>query len=681
MMLSKSRALSFSVTSHERYLDKLKARIDVVREGLVSNPLDVDLETTIIELRQEVRKLIFDKKWTNPLPISNWLVVMNFILSLNEVSASARKNNRSLNFSAQRSAFSILGYIFNHPQYLELCDKWSSEGSDNIFDVIQTMYSEVERQNYDPCLYGDLYAEGEWVSRIMGYMSFKLSKFSPSQEGLTSALGLWENLVSSSANSNPDRIPKLFENIKEATTSNLYGHLRTPFMYPGTEVFQSWKKMFEDIKPFRISTLKQHVAAVKVLHGEEVEGDWAVFNGAFGEGSQFMVETLPKIEDIWFECIQGSVFDSIAYMYGVCAFNDLWKELRKCWYLSQPEDADATYCDHQLFSRDPQAFSTWISDHIVPMDRTIHDRHDLKIHMAAACTVLIGEMLNTGRPPSFGYDSIAKAEDLERFIRVLKGKSKMINRESVKIAFGWDNSEANSVKLKVDEFLASELVRCQQHIANSLKNCIPNITINTVDRSLNKGDRELVYEAWEKTNKNFWSFFSIAPAIKVSFSKNILPEIIQMPFNAHESYYLSERSGKKLHGLDFGGSSVAASLTHRVAQKLNAIARSQVSNIAADSTWFISEDDWNTKGRDQLKARYGFDFHSDKSITVRGKQSFVVEKETAELVLHEWTFMPWSGGEHPVVVHGFTEFSEFTTGVSSLYYQFNVLNPSGIQKL
>ncbi len=98
-MLSKSSFFSFSTSNYERYIDKLKARIDVVREGLVSNPLDVNIEKTIKDLRLEVTQLIFDKKWITPLPISNWLVVINFILSLNEVSASARKNNRSLNFS------------------------------------------------------------------------------------------------------------------------------------------------------------------------------------------------------------------------------------------------------------------------------------------------------------------------------------------------------------------------------------------------------------------------------------------------------------------------------------------------------------------------------------------------------------------------------------------------------
>jgi len=680
-MLSKSKGLSFSVTSHERYLDKLKARIDIVREGLVSNPLDGDLETTIMELRQEVTKLVFDLKWINPLPIGNWLVVVNFILSLNEVSASARKNNRSLNFSAQRSAFSILGYIFNHPQYFKLCDKWSSEESHNIFDVIQTMYSEVERQNYDPSLYGDLYAEGEWVSRIMGSMTFQLNKYSPSQEGLSSALSLWESLISSSASNNPDRIPKLFENIKEATTSNLYGYLRTPIMYPETAVFQSWKKMFEDTKPFRISTLKQHVAAFKVLHGEEVEGEWSVFNGAFGEESQFLAGRLPEIEDIWFECIQGSVFDSIAYMFGVCAYHNLWRELRKCWYLSQPEDADATYCDHPLFSRNPQAFSSWINDHIVPMDRTIHERHDLKGYIAAACTVLIGDMLNTGRSPSFEFNSIVKTEKLERFITELQNRSKIINQKPVRNAFGWDSSEAASIKSKVEDFLISELDKCKQFINNALKKCIPDITFHPTDRNLNSGDRDLVYEAWNQTNQNFWRSFIMEPAIKVSFASSIFPDNIHIPFKAAESYYLSKKSGKRIHRLDFSGAHVANQLNYCITQKLSAMARSPVSKIEAGSTWFISENDWNENGLKQLKAKYSFDLNSDKYIKVSGEKSYIVEKEAAELVLHEWTFMPWAEGERPVVVHGFTDFAEFATGVSSIYYQFRICNPSGVQNL
>jgi len=678
-MLSKSSVLSFSIAGQERYIDKLKARIDVVREGLVSNPLDVELKTTIIELRQEVTLLIFDEKWINPLPISNWIVVINFILSLNEVSASARKNNRSLNFSTQRSVFMILGYVFNHPQYLKLCDEWESPDKENVFSLIQTMYSEAERQNYTPMLFGDLYAEGEWISNIMGHMTFL--RYSPNQKGLISALRLWENFVSYSAKSNPDRILKLFENLKEAATSNRYGHEVMPFMHPETEEFQSWQKMFEGIKPFRISTLNQFEAAFKVLHGEEVDGDWAVFNGVFEKGLQFMAGTLPNIEDIWSECIQGSAFDSIAYMYGVCAFNDLWKQLRECWYLSQPEDADATYCDHRFFSRDPQEFSCWVNDHIIPLDRTIHERHDLKVHIAAACTVLIGDMLNTSKSPSFRFDAIAKAEKLERFITLLQTKSEIINRESVRTAFGWDSIESNSIKLEVDDFLAFELERCKKYIADSLKKCIPNITLNSADRNLNRGDRELVYEAWNQTNQNFWSYFTMVPAIKLSYSTTHLADmnIVQVPFKAYESYYLSEKSGKRIHRLDFSGLNIAARLNSIIIRNLRAVARSQVSKVEAGSTWFISEDDWC--GREQFQTRYGYDSHSDITIKVRGKQSFIVDKDSAELVLHEWKFMPWLGEGHPVVINGFTDFSELTTGISSLYYQFRLLNPSGIHLL
>jgi hypothetical protein len=349
--------------------------------------------------------------------------------------------------------------------------------------------------------------------------------------------------------------------------------------------------------------------------------------------------------------------------------------------LSQPEDADATYCDNQLFSRNPQAFSTWISDHIVPMDRTIYERHDLKVHIAAACTVLIGDMLHTGGSPSFRFNGIAKTEELERFISVLQNKSEIINQKSVRIAFGWDSSDANSIKLKVDNFLATEIDKCKQSIDNALKKCIPDITINSADRNLNKGDRELIYEAWNQTNQNFWRSFIMEPVVKVSFARSIFPDIIEIPFKAAKSYYLSKKSGEKIHGLDFSGDRVAAELNYQIAQKLKAMAKRPVSKVVTDCTWFISEDDWNEDGRNKLKARYGFDLKSDKSIKVSGKESFIVEKEAAELVLHEWTFMPWSGGECPVVVHGFTDFSEFTTGVSSLYYQFRIRNPSGIQKL
>lgn len=676
-MLSKNKNLTPRSKKQKHDLDQLKARIDIVREGLISNPLDIELETTINELTHEVRHLIFTENWVIPIPNNSWTVVRSFILSLNEVSASARNNNRSLHFTAQRSVFYLLGYIFNHPHFSELCERNFFDDNGNTFNIIQIMYGEVERQNHTPNLFGDLYAEGEWISAIMGFMAVK-HRDSPNQKGLISALSLWESVISYSAISNSSRIPRLFKNIKEAATSNLYGYLSMPLLHPETDAVKTWKKKFTEISPPKISTLKHHEDAFKVLHGEKVDGDWASLNGSFGESLNFLGMELPDIEDVWCECIQGSVFDSMAYMYGVCAYSDSWKELKACWYLSQPDDANAQYCDHQLFTRDPHEFSQWISNHAASIDRTIDERHDLKVHIAAACTVLIGEMLDNGQSISFQLTSIASTEKLEQFLILLRTKLNTITKQLVMDAFGWSAFKAGKIKLKVDKLLAIELANCKRHITDRLKECIPDITIDVRDINLNKEDRELVYEAWNQTNHHFWGEFKTYPAVKLSFSSDIPSESIKIKFTAHESYFLSAKSGKKIHGLSFSGHAVASKLNHNLFHTLTSMANSQVSKSIEDGTWLICREDWNNNTFSQLQSKDGYDQYSDKSILIGGNQSFVIEKEAAELVLHEWTCMPWSRGEYPVVVYGFTEFSEFTTGESSLYYEFKVLKPSGV---
>lgn len=678
MLLINKTLISRYFKTHESYLDQLKARIDIVREGLISNPLDIELETTINELTLEVRRLIFSENWIIPIPNNSWTLIRSFVLSLNEISASARNNNRSLHFTAQRSVFHILGHIFNHPQYSVLCERRPFDDTGNIFDVIQIMYGEVERQNYTPNLFGDLYAEGEWISYIMGFMVIK-HRYPPNQNGLISALSLWESVISYSAICNSSRIPKLFKNIKEAATSNLYGYLSMPFLYPETDLVIAWEKKVSEIYPPRIKTLKHYEDAFKVLHGEKVEGDWASFNSSFGEALNFSGVKLPDIDDVWCECIQGSVFDSIAYMYGVCAYRDLWKELRECWYLSQPDDANAQYCDHPFFTRDPNEFSQWIINHVVSIDRSIEERHDLKVHIAAACTVLIGEMLDTGRSMSFQLTSIAYAEKLEQFLLLLRTKLNTISKQSVINAFGW-SQKSNKIKLKVNQLLTRELANCKSYIADRLKECVPNITINIRDINLNKEDRELVYEAWNQTNHNFWGelVFKASPSVKLSFSSDIPSENIKIKFTAHESYFLSGKSGKKIHGHSFDGHAVASKLNQILLHTLTAMANSQASESIQDGTWLICRDDWNNDTFRQFQSKYGYDHYSDKSILIGGNRSFVIEKEAIELVLHEWTCMPWSSGEYPVVVYGFTEFSEFTTGESSLYYELKVLKPSGV---
>ncbi len=177
-------------------------------------------------------------------------------------------------------------------------------------------------------------------------------------------------------------------------------------------------------------------------------------------------------------------------------------------------------------------------------------------------------------------------------------------------------------------------------------------------------------------------FFKLA-AVKVSFSKSILADmnIIQIPFEAYESYYLSDRSGKRIDGLDFAGFAVARDVSMLLARNLMDIAKNPVSQVPSGCTWFISEADWNTANLNRFGEKYGFDRHSCIHIRVFGNESFIVEKETIELVLHKWTFLPWSEGKHPVVVYGFTDFSEITSGVSSVYYKINLLKSSGVQLL
>ncbi|WP_156941192.1 hypothetical protein [Cobetia crustatorum] len=104
-MILKSKIKCLGFLTKKSDLEKLKARIEVSREGLVNNPLDIDLETTITELRLEVVTLIYSGSWVNPLPESHKIIVDIFILSFNEVASVAKRNNRGLYFSAQRSVF------------------------------------------------------------------------------------------------------------------------------------------------------------------------------------------------------------------------------------------------------------------------------------------------------------------------------------------------------------------------------------------------------------------------------------------------------------------------------------------------------------------------------------------------------------------------------------------------
>ncbi|RTE86567.1 MULTISPECIES: hypothetical protein [Gammaproteobacteria] len=661
-----------------RYLDQLNARIDIVREGLSSNPLDVELEEPITELMKEVRPLVFNEDWVVPVQSNEWLVVVNFILSLNEVSRAARKNNRSLNFSAQRSVFVLLGYIFNHPQFSELCGSRRSRPTKAPFlNLTQIMYSEAERQNYDPCSYDDLYAEGEWLSNIMG-LFMRARDFSLNPEGLDAALNLWESLVAYAARNNPNRLTKLHQSLKEAATSGLYKKQLAPVMLGENEKFSMWRKRFNNLKPFKISKLNQCEEALGVLHGDEAKGEWSEFNGCFGHESKFLKQTLPNVSDIRVTCIQSSALDSIAYFFALCALNNSWSELKESWYQYQPKDADANYIQYGLFNRDLGSFSDWINEHVLSLDNKFYERHNIKSYAASACVVILAEMLSLGNPPSFRLLSIEQSEKLEQFIVLLKSKSQLIMRESVRDAFDWDYPEAHRIKIQVDDFLDTELENCKQYTVKQLKNCVPEAS--------NPDDLKLIYQSWSQTNSNFWIRFNQIRkdylAIKVKFANNIFPNTVEVPFNTGPAYSLSARSGKVIHGIEFNGIQLAEQLEAELIQKLKSLARSTSTPGNAGSMWFICEDDRNTGRFNKVLAQYGFNSKTDRIRYIQGQESFVVEKNAVGLVFHQWKFMPWANeAQDPIVVYGFTKYSGDISGISSLHYFLEVHNPLGIWKV
>ncbi|WP_156941173.1 hypothetical protein [Cobetia crustatorum] len=356
----------------------------------------------------------------------------------------------------------------------------------------------------------------------------------------------------------------------------------------------------------------------------------------------------------------------------------MWDILKECWYCSQPEDADAIYVNHDFLSRDPLAFMEWILNHVLSIDRTIYDRVDLKAHIALACVIIMGDIVKRAKLQPFPVNSITISDDLKSFIELLKLKLDIILDRSVMDAFGWSYMEAREIKIQVNKFLDKELFRLDKYIAKELKNCIPVTRFSENDKHKDTSDLKIIYKAWKLTNINFWNSFQSCSAINVSYTKGIPPKVLEYSFKGCSSYYFSSRSGKELIGNEFFGAEAVGRLINALASEFKSIASTTGLKRDEDYTWFICEEDRDSDTLKKFEGKYGVRINTENIVYSNCNRSFAVESNTAELVLHNWTFLPWSESTTPVIIYGFLEFEDIVTGVAAIYYDLHILKPKGV---
>lgn len=670
-----NKKIQVITSNNGNQLEKLRARIEIVREGIFISPSDQTLERGLSLLVSDVTKLLHSENDINSISEKELSVVTSLCNSLIEINEFTSKNNRTMYFSSQRYLFDIASYLFAHPNYTELFDfTWNVKEVDRV-EITQILYGLAEKQNMNPRPSGDVTSEGEFCGNIFNGYLYKSKNLGYNSDGLRDAFKLWKDLCSSAAEINTTRLKALFINLRDSATHNFIHDINQPYIYPEPDWFQDWLSLFLTLKP-SIYSFQDYQNAYKSLNGIPADGKWAKFSAESVTSDYKQLHPL-EMSDIYSACIQATALESIGHMFGVIALYNRWNELKECWYSSQPSDADAHFCSHEFFNRKLPAFCQWMVVS-VSNDNGVGffiDRHSLNRNIFKTCVVLIAEELNlvdiSVLPMPRG--TLSEIQGSKAVVRKLIENIEMVEDINVGMAFDWGESRKD-VREKVDRILGGTLENLEESYTKSLSKCIPNNECSE--------DLELKYEAWEKTNNSFLSQFNPVAWGDSIIAKTNLDGMNNLTFerdNVGAAYYLSKKSGQRLYDMQFGGRQLAMKLQQRIGSELQHIAQNfEGVHLKDMGNIFISNIDWD---------KYAFNRKNEilnrSSSIIRGDflHSFIVTPGSIELKIFQWPDMPWSTENNPVVVYGFLDINKKIESNSSVYYKINIINPSGIKRI
>jgi len=664
----------YHINKDDNDLERLRARIEIVREGILTSPSDQTLEKGLELIVNDVTGLLFKDGEFNSVSEKELSVVTTLCNSLVEISGFTSKHNRGIYFSSQRYLFNISFYLFSHPNYKELFNfKWRMRDVGRV-DITEILYDLAERQNMSPRPTGDVTAEGEFCRNIFDAIYYKSESIGFNRDGLDDAFTLWKNICHSSAKINPSRLKALYENLRDSATHYHVDDIERPCIHPEPPWFQDWLSLFLNLKP-SIYSYQDYQNAYNSLNGMPASGEWAKFSVETIRPEEQQLSSW-QLEDLQASCIQSTALKSIGYLFGVIAVYGRWGELKECWYSSQPSDASVSYLSHGFFNRNLSKFCRWMIDNISGQDAIFFvGRHSLNKNIFKTCLIILAEELNSNTASILPMHSKSLIE-IPKAITVVEGlllNLDLIEDESVIKAFEWKVSSTD-LRDKVEQVLKNTLDILDSNLNDALLACTPD--------NNDSEDLALKYQAWDKTNKDFIKQLDISSWEGQVISNNSLAEMTHLKVernNVGASYYLSKKSGRPLFGMHFGGRQLAIKLQQRIGVELQFSARNYEDiPLKNDGKVFVSNKDIDENGYGKIIKSLG-----RKTRIIKGDftHSFIAIAGSVELKIYQWPDMPWSSDENPVAIYGFLNIDERIKSNSSIYYKLNIINPLGIKKL
>ncbi|CAN0518242.1 unnamed protein product, partial [Laminaria digitata] len=279
------------------------------------------------------------------------------------------------------------------------------------------------------------------------------------------------------------------------------------------------------------------------------------------------------------------------------------------------------------------------------------------------------------QPLSFNISNISESRRAISLLKRLISQAYCIEDVRIGSAFGWNTSSLKRLRTWCEYRLKNELKRVELVHNRILDEGRPDLESSV-------GDRQVLYDTWQKTHEEFWKMLSLRRWIEPEFTRTLLPDVFDVVYLDYvESYRFCVRIGRQISGLDFNGAEFANRLVALLIQKLAGSALGTVRGYGRYN-WILPlswrsecaglsfEEVGNTRNLPITSDDHVFFDNIDRPLALR--------EDAFSLRMHTWPDFPWSGGHYPVVVYGFTDFNVKVRVGLSLYYELEVRRPQEI---
>ena len=607
------------------------ARLSILREGFRTDNADVELIETFTSLRGEVQSLLFCQKSKTFLEIDNGIInILSAFCNtsrivLNEIKAG----NRDPWFSIQRELFTLYTYIFNHPSYDErFAYQFFPTEDVNTFSIAHHIYDIAEWQNFNPSLSGNLFAEAEWLPSVLKKYE-RTWEFNPS--GMQEAFKLWRDISLLSIRMRPERLTRLFEQLRSASLFNTPTEITIHAFQPTPAWFDEWQDKFSKLEP-NLKNLPMRKAAKAALNGECLDESWkSIARRAKQQPAQLIGSlTVKSLED---ESIVYEGLRCLFFLFSGLARYQRWDELKQIWYNTQPSESDSEWVgSHDILNRKAENFCEFTAMSS-KWEMYLEERILCKKHFSQAAIFLFRTMSESEDAGEirFPSNSIKICDGAYNWLERAFQSTPILSSKPVLKHFDMKRNHAKKYQKDLENIFKEELQRVKDIRHTLLCACFPD-----PERYLT--DKLNLKKMWQKTNDEFWIQIDVYDLFKINPTTSV-GDMVHVTVPGDESHKYTPRSQKFITGMEFGGRRIAKDVIFHALALIAGRAQRSSTAIVPGTIWILPEAELNKDAPDLFIQRLvGITPHKQDKFfwAFEGTGIAAMLPNSVELHIHEW---------------------------------------------